>query len=238
MTTELATVSTLLQARAAHIRKLMSGMVSNTLAIGEELEKARETFPIGPKGQRMGWATWLRNEFQMSSEWAKKLIQAQRKFGHLGAAGTELPSQKVLVFLARDTVPDAARDEVMAEVAKGKKVGAEKAKAIARKHLPSPKKANALARETGKPVEASDGYVYLGATDEQMHKAAQRRTAVYSVREAVETLSKVELKATDFLEYALPHQLWKKRNQHEIKKALRWLNELNVAWKKRGGASK
>jgi hypothetical protein len=232
---ELANVVMLQTARAVHIRKLMSDMVGNTLAIGDELAKARETFPPGgPKNKRAGWATWLRNEFQMSTSWAAKLIQVHHKFGGvLARGGRGLPSQKVLAYLAQDNVPDAAREEAIEHIKKGKKLSKVGAKKLAAKHRPSPKQANKLAQETGKPVEASDGYVYLGATEQQVKESAQRRTIVYAVREAIQCISAVTLSAQDFLEYAAPHQLWKAREEDQIERALDWIKDLAKAWPKK-----
>lgn len=227
-----------LDRRAEKIRGLMANMVKNTIAIGAELAKAYESFPIGPKGQRMGWKTWLKEQCNIKQNWAGTLIRTNQKFGHLLGNAERVPSASVLEFLARDSVTDAARTEVIIRHRKGEKISKKKAKAIARKHLPGPKAANKQARETGKPVEASDGYVYLGATDEQMYKAAQRRTVVYGAREAIETLSAIQLTATEFLEFALPHQLWRKDNQQQIEQAYGWLGDLRKEWEKRGGADK
>jgi hypothetical protein len=87
---------------------------------------------------------------------------------------------KILEFLARETTPKAGRKEIMRRLKEGERVSRKRAKKIADKHRPKPKQAAKLARETGKPVLASDGYIYLGATDEQARKADERRTVVFS----------------------------------------------------------
>jgi hypothetical protein len=219
--------------RAERIRKLMADMAHNTLAIGGELERAQETFEIGPNGQRMGWRSWLKTEFKLGLNWANSLIRAHRKFGHLIGSADRLPSASVLIFLGREATPKAATQEVLKRTAKGETVGRIGSQEIVKKHLPSPKKANAIAKQTGTPTAASDGYVYLGASDADVKQSAQRRTVVYAVREAVETIAKVQVSAEDFLEYALPHQLWKAKNEHQIKQAADWLGALSHAWAKR-----
>ena len=222
-----------LERRATKIRNLMGDMVGNTLAIGAELLEARATFPVGPKNKLMGWPTWLRNEFKISSDWAGQLIRSYQKFGHLLADGKELPTQKVLNYLASDHVPDSGSAEVIARVRKGEKIGKDKAKKIIAKHLPSPKKANEMARDTGKPVTASDGYVYLGATEEQVKESTERRTVIYAVREAIEKIATLRMTADEWLEYAAPHQLWKAREEDQIERALDWMTALNKAWPKK-----
>lgn len=218
-----------LERRAQRIRNLMTDMVRNALGIGEELSNAYETFPLGPKKTRMGWKTWLKT-IGLSNSYAISLIQVYRKFGYLNADGVQVPAIKVLRLLVREVTPESARQEVLDRVKGGERIGEPKAKNIVQKHLPSPKKANEIARETGKPTAASDGYVYLGATAEQARESVERRTLVYSAKEAIKTLAEISITAEEFLEYAAPHQLWKAREEQQIDDALEWLRALHKAW--------
>jgi hypothetical protein len=223
-----------LSASSKRIRHLMVDMAKNALALGAELSTALEHFPVGPRGQRMGWKRWLKDECALSDSYAKRLIQVHGKFGHLARGSREMPSLRVLALLVPQKIPESARTEVLERHAKGERVGAGKAKEIVKKHLPSPKKANEIAQQTGKPTTASDGFVYLGASDGEIKDSVARRTQVYAVREAVNCLATQKLSAADFLEYAHPHQLWKARDEHEITDAIEWLSDLNSRWGKRG----
>lgn len=220
-----------LNRRAERIRSLMVDMTHNLLTIGRELVEARRAFPTGPNGEPMGWSKWVKKEFNFSKSWAGRLMAVTRKFGEV-PKGHLIPI-KVLIYLARRETPEAGRKEVMRRIAQGEHIGEGKAKKIVQKHLPSPKKANEIAKQTGKPTVASDGYVYLGADAKDVKQSAERRTVVYAVRDAVSCLATIDLTATEFLEYAMPHQLWKAKEEHEIKDALKWLQALSKAWGER-----
>jgi hypothetical protein len=224
-----------LERRADRIRSLMTSMVKNTIAIGAELDKAREQFPLGPRNRRMGWQTWLKKEFNISLDWAARLILVNRKFAHRLIDNQPMPTLHVLDYLAKSTTPGAAVDEILERVQKGEKISKAKAKKIARKTLPGPKAANKMARESGKPVEASDGYVYLGATDEQAKESKQRLTVVYALKEAIATIAATSqnMSAVEFLEYGMPHQLWKPDEEQQIEQTLQFLKDLEKAWPKR-----
>jgi hypothetical protein len=224
-----------LDRRAERIRKLMTSMVTNTLAIGDELDKAREAFPAGPKNRRMGWQTWLKKEFNISLAWATRLILVNRKFAHRLDSTKPMPTLHLLDYLAQTTVPGAAVDEILERTQKGEKIGKRKAKKIVQQKLPGPKAANKMARETGKPVEASDGYVYFGATDEQVKDSNQRLTVTYALKEAIATIAATSqnMSAVEWLNYAQPWTLWKPDEESAIEQALDFMKELMKAWPKR-----
>jgi hypothetical protein len=216
---------------AARIRQLMQDWTNNSIALGEELRAARDTFPIGAKNARLGWSQWLRAEFGITERRARSLIQVATQFGC--AAAEVNVGGRVLEFLATKTVPPKGREEVIARLKKGERIGREQAKEIVAKHRPTPTKAIEIAQETGKIVEASDGYLYTGASKQQMKESTERRTLVYAVHRAVETLATVQLTADQFIEYALPHQLWNEQEEGQIELAAAWLNSLNKVWKRR-----
>jgi hypothetical protein len=224
-----ANMTTYRAKKAERIRELMQRWADNGIKLGIELREARETFEIGPRGLRIGWEKWLKSEIGFRSRYANSFIQVADKFGDLGphVAGV---SFRVLRFLARESTPEEAKKEVLRRAQGGEKIGHVKAKRIADTHRPPPKQANEIARETGKPTLASDGFVYLGGTKEEVKESTERRTLVYAVRRAINTLSSVEVSPNQFLETALPHQLWTKREERQIDDALRWLTALKAAW--------
>jgi hypothetical protein len=221
------------EAAAERIRSLMRDWSRHTVEIGLELKAAKATFPIGPRKQLMGWRTWLKKEFKLTFGHAAKLIVAAEKFGHLHQRNKLLPSGKVLNFLSHKTTPRAAVKEVLRRAARGEKIGAQRAEQIAAKHAPSPKEANRQAKASGKPVLASDGYLYFGTSKEQAKHSENRRTVIYAVRRAIETLATIEHAPHEFLSLALPHQLWNREEEKQIGRAAKWLNALHVAWEAR-----
>lgn len=216
------------EARARRIRELAAEWAQNTIRLGQELLAVRETFPE----DGAGWHEWIEANTDISRRQVSSLIRIARKFGGGGAA-TLVASGRVLDFLARDTTPEAGRNEVIERIASGETIGRKRAEEIIREHRPKPSEARKIARETGKPTQASDGNIYLGATKEQEQEAEARRKTVYDVRRAVETFSTMQVSAEDFLALALPHQLWNKAEEYQLHTAYEWLTDLIAAWEAR-----
>jgi len=215
--------------RSEHrIRELIKDWASNTIEIGLHLAEVRETFEIGPHGQRMGFKKWLR-VIGISNDHAVNLIAIAKKFGHLHNKQT-LPTASVLKFLARATTPTAATKDVLRRTKRGELITTRHAEQIANRHRPKPKEAQKLAKEKGKPVLASDGYLYTGTSKEQAKEGEKRRTLAYAVLRAVKVLSEIELTPHQFLMFVRPYQLWNKIEERQIGGALKWLNALNAAW--------
>jgi hypothetical protein len=128
-------------------------------------------------------------------------------------------------------VPVSARQEAIDRAERGEHIGKLDAKKIIKVHkLPTPKAANAQAKDEGRPVLASDGYIYFGTDPGRAKEGEDRRTMVYGVRKALDTLGNIHLTGRQFLDYALPHQLWDADEAKIIKHALRWLGDLDAAW--------
>lgn len=219
---------------AARLKELMREWTANTLAISAELAAAAETFPVDPKrpSQRPGFAKWAHKHTGLSQSAISNLLLVNRKFGHYRGVGQL--AGKVMILLARVDVPESARLEVVGRAQRGEHIGAKEAKKIADKHkLPSPKAANQQAKEEGRPVFASDGYIYFGTDPGKAKEGTDRRRMVYGVKDALEHLASIHLTARQFLDYAFPHQLWKPEEAPVIKKALRWLSDLDEAWEAR-----
>jgi hypothetical protein len=219
-------------AAAKRIKVLMEKWASNTLALGAELARARETFPTKNKRphERIGFRQWARKTTGLSFGHITGLLWIHYKFGSR-AHDAQLLGSQVLRTLATSKVPESARIEALDRAKKGERLTARQAKKIVQKHkLPGPKKANEQAREEGRPVLASDGFIYFGATEQQAKEGEDRRTMVYGVKRALDHLGNIHLTGRQFLAYALPHQLWSDEQAAIIKRALRWLNDLNDAW--------
>lgn len=231
---ETSNVNAVRAASAERIRSLSGDMVRNVIELGKQLIIARETFPLigaGPKRKRPGWYQWVKRECSITPKYSYAFIAIAEKF-----RDQDLPpnlSMSVLRILSDRNMSDEAVGEIIEQAKTGKKVTRKDAAKAKKKHsLPSPKAANEQAREEKRPILASDGYIYFGSDPEKAKAGEDRRTMVYGVRKALETLAAIELTPTQFLNYALPHQLWQGDESQVIKQSLRWLTGLDTAWEK------
>lgn len=228
------------KARAERIRELLTDWSRQTLNIGKELKQTRDKFfPLtktrGGKA-RIGWSKWLRHEFNMGERYATGLIRIFEKLGNK-VSGTQIVDRFVLTMMARNSTTESARQEIIGRSKQGEHIGRDDAHKIIKKHHPKPSEASKLARETGKPVLASDGYIYFGATKEQATEIEKRRSVVFGVRRCVDTLAAMEITPQQFLEYALPHQLYQFDEGGRVDRAARWLTALSAAWDRKKKAS-
>ena len=224
-------LSNFLAVKKARILELMQSWTENTIELGKELKTVRDSFEKGDRGLRAGWNEWLKDEIGIAEGHARSLIRVADQFDGVNA---ELATSfSVLEYLSREHVPDEGRREVIKRIESGEQIGKGRAKEIVDEHRPKPKEANQIAHDTGKPTLASDGYLYFGASKDEAKQIDDRRTAVYAVRRAVETLAEMEVSPHQFIQLALPHQLWTADNEGEIDKALKWLSALHAAWEHR-----
>jgi hypothetical protein len=227
-------VETIREAAAKRIKQLMINWTINTLELAAELTKTAATFPPHPKRpeHRSGqFIKWARNETGLSVSQIYNLLRVHQKFGHQQRGVNQKLGTGVMVLLSASNVPESARQEAIKRAESGSHVDKTDAKKIIKVHkLPTPKAANAQAKDEGRPVLASDGYIYFGTDPGRAKEGEDRRTMVYGVRKALDTLGNIHLTGRQFLEYALPHQLWDADEAKIIKHALRWLGDLDAAW--------
>lgn len=96
---------------------------------GRHLLAVQEMMPHG------AWLDWLSVEFKMSKSTAYNMIGIAKRFdGKLPTVGNLAPS--VLYLLAGDSVPEAAREEVIQRAAAGETVTKAAAKAVIEEHKP------------------------------------------------------------------------------------------------------
>ncbi len=221
------------EAAEKRIKALMEKWTANTLALGAELAKARERFPLNEKtGRRAGFLTWAKEVTGISKTQVFNLLQVHDRFGHR-SEDIKL-GQKVLMLLAQKDVPESARVEIVRRAERGERIDSKETKKIVNKHkLPGPKAANQLAKEEGRPVLSSDGNIYFGTDQQKAVEGADRRRMVYGVKDALQHLAGINLSGEQFLAYAFPHQLWTPDEAPIIKKALKWLTDLDQAWDNR-----
>ena len=245
MTTQVAKVTqvnqtTFREMHAKRIRELVVNLAEHAVELGKRLKEVRDTFPlmdcrVGKQKQRrkarVGWKAWLKAEVHMSETHAQRLI---RVYDKLSPRVKGLPlGMKVLDYLAQKDVPAAARYEIIGRAEKGEKFNVKQAKNVVVRHYPKPMEANKIARETGKPTLASDGFIYFGASKAEAKVINDRRGVVFAVRRAITTLSAMQISPHQFLQYALPHQLLKIDDHGEVVKAADWMNAFRTAWQHR-----
>jgi hypothetical protein len=221
---------------AERIRQLMANWSANTLELAAELAKAAETFPVNPKrpDERPGFSKWAVQQTGLTRNYVSALLQIHHKFGG-GGGGHHRLAGNVMRLLSFQHVPESARIEAISRSQQGEVVGRDTVKKIVAKHkLPTPKAANQQAKEEGRPVLASDNFIYFGTDPDKAKEGEDRRTMVYGVRKALDVLGNIKLTGRQFLSYALPHQLWSDEEAKIIKQSLRWLTSLDAAWEARG----
>jgi len=244
---------------AGQFRQLAQDWSKNTVEMGQTLAKAKETFP--KRGQNLRtpdfkgtgalWEHWVTKEAGISRAQADRLIQIA-SIAPAGAIGWRA-SKSVLKLIATSEVPKEAREHVIERLDKGEAVTAKDAKEIIdrvkhgkgitrkeikkissfmpSKDLPKPKEARKQALETKSLVLASDGNFYTPATDAQIEVAKERRTLVFNVRRAVETLSTMKMTPKQFLDYAPETLLWVEDGEAVlVAKAAEWLDDLAECW--------
>lgn len=216
------------------VKRLMDDWSKNTVELGLELKQTRdEKFPAKSKARnasRPGWHNWLK-EIGLSPAQAVNLIHVGEKFGQTRVEPGL--GRKLLVLLSQHTTPQTAFDEVVRRVKKGEKISTRKAKKIVDKHRPKPAEANKIAKETGKAVVASDGYIYLGADKAEVKEATAKRTAIFALRHAIEVLAAIDVTPQQFLDMAHPHQLLHLNENNQINRAALWLVQFARTWKRR-----
>jgi hypothetical protein len=217
---------------AAAIRRLGKRVVADVIEIGRRLSKCKDICGHG------NWLPWLDREFEWTEQTALNYMRLAELNKSKPVLDWDLPV-KALYLLAAPSTPPEARDEIIERAQAGEaiKLAEVKASIAAAKQLPKPEAANVQARESGRAVLANDGYLYLGATEEEVKEGNDQRTMVYDVRDALDDLASIRMTAEQFLDYAFPHQLWKGEEAEVIKKALRWLASLDEAWDARSRRS-
>jgi hypothetical protein len=129
-----ASLDHLRDAAAKRIHELSQQWAENTIALGSEFKRVRDTFPAagqddgvgaptssGDHSKRPGWHDWVKANTTWSHQQVSSFIRVAEKFG-----GRSLPanvSHSLLEFLARDHVPEQAREEVLARIEAGEKLG-------------------------------------------------------------------------------------------------------------------
>lgn len=229
---EMAKVATLRDGIAARIRELSQRWAENTIALGREFIRARDSFPIVGPNHRPGWREWISKETGWSADHAITFVRIADKFGR-GASTIKL-SHEVMRFISSSKTPADGADEVIRRAKKGEVIGLDKAKEIVKPFLPTRSQAIKEAAETGRLIAARDGKLYSGASEDQMAAYSERREAVYAVRRAVKEIADCEFTPGQWVKAAEAHWLAEFRLA-DIDAAIKWLTQVRPLVEKRQG---
>ncbi len=224
-----------LQVYEDRIHKLMDNWTENAIDIGVTLLAAQQKFTRErDRSGRMsyvGWAKWAQETTGLSDAYVRNLTAIAKRFGR----DTSRPkvAVRVLKLLVAKSTPSAARREIERRMKRGDKIQTSHVERAIEKHRPKPAEANKIAKETGKAVLASDGYIYLGADKADVKEATAKRTVIFAIRGAIETLAEVQLSPQQLLDMALPHQLLRLNEGNQIPRAATWLVKFSRAWRRR-----
>lgn len=217
-----------LEAIAHDIESRAIDMAKNGLEIGHNFCKARDILKT-----RTEFRAWCLEKTRFSEPSIDRFMRVYKKFGGRSISGKT--SQAVLEFLVPDHIPDSAIDELEDRANEGEVVTVKVARKIVHKHeLPTPKEANKQARESKEMVLASDGYYYFGHSKEEAEIIDHRRTMVFGIRRAVETLAGIEMTPRQFLNMVPPHlDWWQEGEAKQLDKAVAWLTKLATLYRER-----
>lgn len=110
----------------AHAERAKTSMIT----IGQKLAKVKELLPHGQ------FETWCRVEFDMNERTAQRMMNAARVFGDKSDK-LSLLSDSAMYMLSSDSVPEAAREEVIAIAqATGERPKVKEIQAVIDKHKP------------------------------------------------------------------------------------------------------
>jgi hypothetical protein len=225
-----ASALSFLDMKAQRIKALAMEWSKNTVAIGRELKQARDRFPIVNSNHRPGWHDWIRKETGLSAEHAIRFIRIAERFGQRAAASGL--SWKVLDFLSRDTTPAEATNAVLDLAMRGDKITPSRAREIAREHLPTRAEAIKLARETGRLVTARDGFMYSGASEDEMAAYSLRRTVVFGIERAFNHIADCDWSPKEWVARAEDHWV-SDLNLGKLDAAIDFLTKLRPLLEKR-----
>ncbi|MFN8493858.1 MAG: DUF3102 domain-containing protein [Caldilineaceae bacterium] len=119
------------QGAAVEIKAHAERAKTSMIVIGQKLMKVKELLPHGQ------FQEWCQLEFDMSDRMARNMMKAAEVFGSKTEIISVL-SDTTMYLLAGDSVPEAAREEVIALAQTGESPKVREVKEIIEKHRPQP----------------------------------------------------------------------------------------------------
>jgi hypothetical protein len=128
---------------ADSIRSLMQRASQDIVEIGQRLLYVKKRLGHGR------FLDWLNAEFDMTERTAQNFMNVARAFKSETVSDLKI-GQKALYMLSAPSVPEAAREEVVAQAKKGEKITPAGAKAVITKHRPTTAATASQPAESGK----------------------------------------------------------------------------------------
>ena len=117
----------LAQEHAREIKSLLRQSADNMFQIGQSLIDVKQSLPHGC------FCKWIDSEFNWSESSARKFMQVARQFKTVKITDLNITTSAILA-LARNSVPDRARDEAIARARQGEVIESKIAKEIINRH--------------------------------------------------------------------------------------------------------
>lgn len=218
-----AETATHLRGAAEKIRGHGRRAAQHIVEIGRELLGVRARLH-----QEGTFLTWLRAEFDWSHMTAYRFMRVAERFTNLVTAGVPFEIDvSALYVLAEAKTPEAAREAVVeaalegcrvthaqanaavgaAEQAReqGKGPAEQRAAAAQAARLPTPSQARKQAAEIGRPVLASDGYLYSGKSKAQGKAEEAHTQRIFAYVNPIRALAETQQEPEDWLAELPPY---------------------------------
>ncbi|RUT14073.1 hypothetical protein DSM107010_05560 [Chroococcidiopsis cubana SAG 39.79] len=117
----------LAQEHAREIKSLLRRSADNMFQIGQSLIDVKQSLPHGY------FCKWIDSEFNWSESAARKFMQVARQFKSVKITDLNITTSAILA-LARNSVPDRARNEAIARARQGEVIESKIAKEIINRH--------------------------------------------------------------------------------------------------------
>jgi hypothetical protein len=212
--------------------------------IGQRLDAVRDWL-----GEDEGFLAWIASAFEWKKSTAYNFMNVARAFPNFGS-DLALIEPSALYLVSAPKAPEPAREAVKETAAEGRKVSHSQAKAAvgaakdakdkgassaAQKEaakdaarLPTPSQARKLAKETGRPVAASDGKLHTGISAKEEREDAALTARIYAYVNPIRAIAEAKQEPEAWLA-ELPKYMRKTVNKH-LGRAHDRLNRLMEMW--------
>ena len=190
-----------------HLNDAQRAMIASKLATMKQGART-DLSPIGEKSQAQA---------------ARMLNVSKRSVERAAAIGKEAPDLAEKIEAGELTINAATQEIAARKIVTGPEGQVER--------LPTPSEAKRIARETHRPVAASDNRIYFGATDEEAEESLRVQEQTYGGVDAIKFLADMHGKTDPphWLSEAYSHMLIELESEH-IDHAIEWLQGLRKCW--------
>lgn len=233
------------ETKAAEIWQRHNRMVDDWIVTAAILDEVAARFLAARKER--GWNVtaedtfkkWVERETPYSESYAGKMRATARRLADTGRPRVAIPSS-VAQEIVRESVPNNIVNAILDRAESGDVPSLREARKIrqaanemdSEAPLPSPTKANQIARDTGKPQVATDGRLYIGLTPEEVEQGKAENKLDFGIIDGVAFFSSIEISPEEWLAQDSSALMeWSVTDPPPIREAADWLKGLAKAWK-------